>query len=54
MRDFFQWFTKNEIRVVLEKVGFTIVDLQDDYKDPAGRDEVKWVVALAKKRGSIL
>jgi len=51
---FFQWFTKKEVQELLGVTNFTIVDIQDDYKDPVGRDEVKWVVALAKKRGSIL
>lgn len=51
---FFQWFTKHEVQQLLDKTGFAIIDLQGDYEDPAGRDEVKWVVALAKKSESIL
>lgn len=51
---FFQWFTKYEVQQLLDKTGFAIIDLQDDYEDPVGRDEVKWVVALAKKNESIL
>lgn len=47
---FFQWFTKHEVQQLLDKTGFAIIDLQDDYEDPAGRDEVRWVVALAKKK----
>lgn len=51
---FFRWFTKHEVQQLLDKTGFAIIDLQGDYEDPAGRDEVKWVVALAKKREPIL
>ena len=46
---FFQWFTKDEIKSLLEKVGFTIQKIQDEYKDPAGRKDVKWIIVLAKK-----
>ena len=46
---FFQWFTKDEIQQLLANTGFTIIDIQDNYKDPGRRDEILWVVALAKK-----
>lgn len=47
---FFQWFTKNEVGILLEEVGFIIIDLKDNYPDPADREEVKWVLALARKK----
>jgi len=46
---FFQWFTKDEVKVLLEEANFEIIDLQDNYVDKAERDEVRWIVALAKK-----
>lgn len=46
---FFQWFTKDEVKGLLRGAGFEIIDLIDNYADEAGRDEVKWIVALAKK-----
>lgn len=46
---FFQWFTKSEIQLLLEKSGFTIQEIQDECQDVAGREDVKWIVALARK-----
>lgn len=46
---FFQWFTKKEIKSILEQVGFQIEEIYDEYKDPAGRDDVKWIFAFARK-----
>jgi ubiquinone/menaquinone biosynthesis C-methylase UbiE len=46
---FFQWFTKNEIKSLLEDTGFTLQLIEDNYKDSADREEVKWIVALARK-----
>src|SRR3989338_10895408 len=47
---FFQYFTKDEIQSLLEQAGFSVEEIQDEYKDPAGREEVKWVVSLARKQ----
>lgn len=47
---FFQWFTKEEIRSILEQTGFQIEEIHDEYKDLAGRGNVKWIFALARKR----
>lgn len=49
-RRFFQWFTKEEVKSLVEEAGFRMVDLQDNYGDPSGRSEVKWVLVLARKR----
>jgi hypothetical protein len=46
---FFQWFTKDEVVKLLEETGFSITKAQDNYPDPAERDEVKWVYCLVKK-----
>ena len=46
---FFQWFTKDEIKSLLEDTGFTLQLIEDNHKDPADREEVKWIVALARK-----
>jgi len=46
---FFQWFSKIEIKKLLKKSNFSIVSLEDNYPDLAGRKEVKWIVGLAKK-----
>ena len=47
---FFRWFTGEEIRTMLEEVGFVLNELQDNYPDPCGRNEIKWVWALARKK----
>lgn len=46
---FFQWFTKDETRSLLEQAGFFVEEIQNKYKDPSGRQEVKWIAALARK-----
>ena len=46
---FFQWFSKTEINNLLNENNFSIIYLEDNYPDLAGREEVKWVIALAKK-----
>lgn len=46
---FFQFFTKEEIKNLLEKVGFKIEILEDNYRGTAGRSELKWVLSLARK-----
>ncbi len=46
---FFQYFTKSEIENLLEKNGFTIQTIKDNYKDPAGRKQIKWIYSFAQK-----
>lgn len=48
---FFQWFTLAEIQELLQKAGFTILEIQDNLPDPGGRAEVKWINAFARKGG---
>lgn len=45
---FFRYFTKEEIKRLLENADFEIVQLYDE-KDKAGRKEVKWILALGRK-----
>lgn len=46
---FFQWFTVDEVRDLLEKAGYTIETIFGAYQDPAGRQDVSWVCARAIK-----
>lgn len=46
---FFRWFTKYEVRSLLEDAGFRLKLIEDNYEDPVGRKDVKWVIALAIK-----
>ncbi|MGB6839101.1 MAG: class I SAM-dependent methyltransferase [Microgenomates group bacterium] len=46
---FFQWFTRKEIETLLKNAGFSIIEIQDGYKDPAGRKEISWIYSLSKK-----
>ncbi|MFA6446401.1 MAG: class I SAM-dependent methyltransferase [Candidatus Paceibacterota bacterium] len=46
---FFRFFTKQEIKSLLENTGFRIVEIQDNYVSPDGRKEIKWIVVFAKK-----
>jgi ubiquinone/menaquinone biosynthesis C-methylase UbiE len=46
---FFQWFTKGEVKSLLEQVEFKVEEIQDEYADPANRKEVRWIVGSAKK-----
>jgi ubiquinone/menaquinone biosynthesis C-methylase UbiE len=46
---FFQWFTKGEIKGILESVGFKVEAIKDNCKDKAGRDEVLWINSFARK-----
>ncbi len=47
---FFQWFTKQEVEELLQTSGFSVASIVDDYPDPAGRDELQWIWALAVKK----
>lgn len=47
---FFRWFTKAEIKNLLGKTGFEILQIQDNLPDIGGRLEVKWIYCLAKKK----
>jgi len=47
---FFQWFSKTEIKNLLNENNFSIISLEDNYPDLAGREEVKWIFAFAKKQ----
>jgi ubiquinone/menaquinone biosynthesis C-methylase UbiE len=44
---FFQWFSKNEMQDLLRKTQFTILKIEDDIPDPAGRPEINWIRVLA-------
>lgn len=46
---FFQFYTKEEVKALLERNGFIITFLEDNYPDNADRKEIKWIVAFAKK-----
>lgn len=46
---FFRWFTGDEVKNLLTENGFVILHLRDDLPDPGGREEVRWICALAKK-----
>lgn len=46
---FFRFFKKEEINYLLEKSGFKIIDITDNYVPSDGRSGIKWIVALAKK-----
>lgn len=49
---FFQYFTRDEVEQLLQEHNFSIVKLEQ-YREvervPAGRPEVKWILALARK-----
>lgn len=49
---FFQYFTKSELQGLLKKTGFKIMSIKQ-YKEadrnPKGRPEVEWILALAQK-----
>ncbi len=49
---FFQYFTQKEITTLLNEAGFvgtTIEQYKEIDKDPKGRPEVEWILALSKK-----
>ena len=45
---FFRWFTLPELKTLLTEAGFTIMTLTEK-EDQAGRGEVTWLMALARK-----
>lgn len=45
---FFQYFTIDEIKEYLNNLGYKIIMIEN-FPDPAGRSEVKWILCLAKK-----
>lgn len=47
---FFRFFTKEEFRELLEKAGFEIESIEDNYVTPDGRKEIKWILALSRKK----
>lgn len=46
---FFQFFTKQEMRKLIEEAGFKMIDIQDNYRTPDGRKNIKWVAVLGQK-----
>lgn len=47
---FFRWFTAIEVQELLASEGFDLISIDDTHADPAGRDEVEWIIAFAKKK----
>lgn len=46
---FFQWFRKDELAHLLTQAGYRIDTIADEVPDPTGRDDVRWIQALAYK-----
>jgi len=45
---FFQYFTNDELKSLLQKSGFNLIEM-DNEEDKAGRNEVQWIVSLSRK-----
>lgn len=46
---FFQYYKKEEIKNLLENCGFKIIFLENNVRDPANREDTKWIWSIAKK-----
>lgn len=49
---FFQYFTREELTLLLKRAGFALLSLEqfrETERNPHGRPEVEWLLALAKK-----
>ena len=46
---FFRWFTKAELKKLLQESGITILSIEDNYSRKGGRKNIKWIAALVQK-----